>query len=341
MTRPETISVALCTHNGERFLRQQLLSIFEQSLLPDEIVISDDASTDRTLEIVSETIAGVPARSAASRVAVNLLRNPAAVGIVANFQSAISACTGDLIALCDQDDEWVPGRLERVRSEFERRPDLVLLHSDAVLIDGEGEPLGGTVFETLGVDSRFIAAVHGGDAWSVLLKRNIATGATIVFRRSLIAVALPIPDGWLHDEWLTIVAAAVLRVDLIAEPLVRYRQHGSNEVGAQNLSELGRFKRMIEPGTERNARLLERAASLCDRLPSLPGISTAKMGQSVAKLEHERVRSSLRRHRLARVAPVVRELRTGRYTTYGRGPSDAARDLLQPLGSRDYRGDNA
>jgi glycosyltransferase involved in cell wall biosynthesis len=327
VTAEVTISVALCTFNGERFLRQQLDSILAQSVLPTELILSDDGSTDSTGAILQSSIDA--ARGGAVRVTV--LRNTTPIGTVANFQRAIEACTGDLIVLCDQDDVWRPDRLEWMLSQFDSRADLLLLHSDADLIDAEGAALPGSLFEALGVGSSTQRRVHAGGAWKVLLRRNIVTGATTALRRSLASVALPVPDGWLHDEWLAIVSAATGRMDLTSERLIGYRQHGNNQIGVQALDISGKIGRMLETGSARNARLLARAASLAARLPDLPGVSPAKIADAKAKLVHEQVRSRLGRRRLPRAGHVLRELWTGRYRRFGRGLADAARDLLQPL----------
>jgi len=327
VTGAATLSVALCTHNGERFVRQQLSSIFAQTVLPAEIVISDDASSDDTLAIVAE----VTREASATSVTVIVRHNAVALGVVANFELALRATTGEFVVLCDQDDEWMPDRLELILAEFARRPELVLLHGDAELIDANGASLGGTLFQALDIDARMVELAHAGSEWELLLRRNIVTGATTAFRRSLLALALPVPEGWLHDEWLAIVAAATSRIDLTSDRLVRYRQHGTNQVGVRQLSIVGKLRRMLEPGSDRNARLLVRAASLESRLGMLPGLTPERAEAVANKLVHERVRSELGVHRITRVAPVLREYRTGRYARYGRGAADAVRDVLQPL----------
>ena len=326
MTGAITVSVALCTHNGELFVAEQLESIFAQTVIPDEIIVSDDGSTDGTLAVLDRA---VTARTGGPRVTV--LKNATPIGVAANFQKAIEACRGDVIVLSDQDDVWEPGRVAALVAEFERRPELTLLHGNALLITADGRALPGSLFEALGVGVGFQRLVHSGHAWRVLVKRNIVTGATASFRRSLADLALPVPAGWLHDEWLAIIAAATGVVDLTDSRLIRYRQHDSNQVGVQTLTVSGKFGRMIEPGRERNARLLARAVSLEERLPGVPGVDATKRGDAAQKLVHERMRAALTRSRARRILPVLRELLTGRYNRFGRGVADAARDVLQPL----------
>jgi glycosyltransferase involved in cell wall biosynthesis len=326
-----TVSVALCTHNGEHFLREQLESIFSQTVLPTEIVVSDDASSDSTVVLVNDATSTFQAIHEGQFVRVVLLRNPHPLGIAQNFARAIEACTGDVILLSDQDDVWHPTRVERTLAEFGARPELTLFHSDAELVDESGESLRHSLFEAIGVDRSIRATVHDGRAFDELVKRNIVTGATASFRSVLAQQALPIPPGWLHDEWLAIVASAIGVVDLTDERLIGYRQHGKNAIGASKLSFGTKTGRMLETGSERSARLLVRAMSLTDRFRDLPGVSTLHVEAVAEKLEHERMRSRLSHHRLARVFPIAREVTTRRYARFGRGILDAVRDLLQPL----------
>lgn len=319
------VSVALCTHNGDRYLATQLRSIFAQSVAPKEIIVSDDASADSTVELVERL------RGEGAPIEVRLLRNSEPLGVTANFELAIAAASGDFVALCDQDDVWHPRKLERMLRAFDSRPDLVLVHTDARIVDENGRPSGMTLFETLRVSDAERARVHAGDAIHVLLRRNIVTGATTVLRRSLADRAMPFPTAWVHDEWLAMVAAATGGIDLIEEPLIDYRQHGGNQIGATTLTAGGRMSRLRAPRAERNARLLARAAALAARVTQLsPQPSESAIRGAAEKLAHEQARSALPASRVRRIAPVAREWRAGRYSTCGLGVQDVLRDLVQP-----------
>ena len=106
------ISVALCTHNGARYVTEQVESILRQTLPPDEIVLSDDASTDDTVALVRAALAAHP------NVELRVFENDPALRVTKNFEQAVVACTGDLVALSDQDDIWAPDRLERIAEVF-------------------------------------------------------------------------------------------------------------------------------------------------------------------------------------------------------------------------------
>ncbi|MFC9559114.1 glycosyltransferase family 2 protein [Agromyces sp. NPDC056965] len=321
------ISVALCTHNGERFLEAQVRSILTQSVAPTEIIVSDDASSDSTVALI-ERLA-----MESGSITIRVLRNSVPLGVAANFEQAIAAASGDLIALCDQDDVWHHRKIERMIAALSARPGLMLIGTDARIVDEVGRPDGSTLFETLGVDAAERARMHAGDGLRVLLRRNIVTGATVVLRRELVALAEPFPHGWVHDEWLAIIAAATAEIDLIEEPLIDYRQHDANQIGATSLTWRGRIDRLRTPRADRNARLLARATALADRMPLLsPPASDEALRGAAEKLAHEQVRSALPARRRKRIKSIVREWRTGRYSTCGLGVQDVVRDLVQPAG---------
>jgi len=325
-----SVSVALCTRNGARFVEAQLRSILDQTILPTQIVVSDDASTDRTIEIVESVVARWRASHVEESLDLVVLINDQPLGVTRNFEQAVLRTDGDLVALSDQDDVWLPTRLERMVTEFTERPELLLLHSDAYLVDGTGFRSGGTLFGALDVSQQMITSIHQGSALNVLMKRNVVTGATTIFRRSLLDRAIPFPDGWLHDEWLAVLAAAVGQMDVLEHPLIEYRQHGANEIGATRLSFVDKVRKVFSPGATRNARLLLRAESLAARVDDLSE-SQSLQEMVTEKLAHEATRSSLGVRRLDRLSPILRELRTGRYERFGRGTVDAVRDLVQPL----------
>ncbi len=325
------VSVALCMHNGAAFIREQIRSICHQTFVPSEIVISDDASTDGGLEIASETLRACERQNANRRIEVNILRNPQPLGVTRNFQQAVTHCRGDLVVLCDQDDAWHPHRLDRLRSEFERRPELLLLHSDARLVDAGNRSLGGSLFHALEVQPSELACIHEGRAFDALLHRNLVTGATAVFRRSLLAHALPFPEEWLHDEWLAIIAAAVGRVDVLEEPLIDYRQHAGNQLGARRESFLQKMQRALMPPGNSPTQPTVKAEQLLARMLKLVAeVDVEKIGLVFHKLEHQRFRARLPNNRLARILPIAHEALKGHYARVGRGGKGIVRDFLQP-----------
>lgn len=322
--------MALCTYNGERFVADQLRSILAQTYLPAQIVVSDDGSSDDTVAIVRQVFAQFESERSESSPVLTVLLNAKPLGVTANFERATMACTEDLIALSDQDDLWMPDRLERMVAQFASDPALTLLHSDARLVDDRGNPLGGNLSAAIGFGSWERRRIAAGRALDVLLRRNVVTGATTMFRRTLLASAAPFPAPWVHDEWLAMVAAVVGRVSFLAETLTDYRQHASNQIGAAKPSLADQVSRVREPRAERNSRLLRRAQVLDERLRQMSGVSEHVRELVAAKRRHEEARSALPLARGLRVIPVLVHAAGGGYSRFGRARYDVVRDLLQP-----------
>ena len=323
----QDISVALCTRNGARYLPAQIRSICTQEPLPREIVVSDDGSSDDTLAVVRETIAlcGV-----ADRIALRVFSNTPPLGVTRNFEQAVRACSHALIVLCDQDDVWHPGRLARMAAQFEARPYLLLLHTDARLVDAELQPLGSTLFQALEVQPAELEAISRGDAFSVLLRRNLVTGATTMFRRTLLDAALPFAPEWVHDEWLAAIAAATGRMDVLPEPTIDYRQHASNQIGARRLTLSEKIAKAFAERGDKHVARLHRADALLQRLLQLGDrVPAAWLEAQRAKVAHQRFRAGLPKARPLRVVPILAEAARGRYARFGRGGHAIAQDLLE------------
>lgn len=317
----------MCTHNGARFVEQQLRSIVGQRTPPTEIVVSDDASSDDTLAVVARVVAEID-----SSIRVTIIENGVALGVRANFEQALLACGGDLIALSDQDDVWHEDRLDSLRERFDNSPDLLLVSSNAALVDQNGVSLGHTLFEALEISASQRESLNGGGAFDELARRNLVTGATSMIRRSLLTVAVPIPAPWLHDEWLAIIAAATGELGVLDRVLTDYRQHDTNQVGATRLGIAGKISRLREPRGNRYDYLLERATVLRDRLQLLgPTVPAQLSALAEAKIAHQSARARLPAARWRRVAPVAREVASGRYARFSRGTLDIIRDLVQPV----------
>ena len=322
-----TVSVALCTYNGEAFLQEQLDSIAAQTRLPDELVIGDDRSADSTLALIERFRATAP-------FPVRLLARQVNVGTTANFSETTGATSGDLVFLSDQDDRWVPRKIERMVAEFVRRDDLLALHTNARLVDASGAPQGLDLFTAYEVSSEERDQLRTGHAFDALIRRNLATGATMAVRRSLLQTAMPAPSEWVHDEWLAIIASTLgpAAVDFLDEPLIDYRQHDRNQIGARKLSLREKVVKASEKPGDYYTKQLGRATVLLDRLLSLgPIVAPGRVEQVGDKLAHLRAREALPTNRLARLRPIAREYFAGGYRRYSTGMKSLVRDLLHRI----------
>ena len=220
----QRFSVALCTYNGSGYLPEQLDSLVRQQRLPDEVVISDDGSTDGTCALLEDFRQRAP-------FPVHIRYNSKNLGYSRNFAQAVQQCDGDLIALCDQDDFWYPHKLYRLEQVFAQNPSAGGVFSNGTLRNTASQPVSGDLWSSFGFGSRDQQRVNAGDAVPVLLRRNVVTGMAFAFRRSWGGVLSVMPDHWPHDFWLALCIAAESRLLACPEMLVSYRVHGHQQIG--------------------------------------------------------------------------------------------------------------
>jgi hypothetical protein len=314
------ISVALCTYNGEQFLRQQLQSIQQQSRLPDELVVCDDRSTDQTLVIARDFAATVS-------FPVVIVQNTENLGSSRNFQKAIGLCTGDLIALSDQDDIWYPNRLQRSEEELAAHPQAGLVFSDADIIDDQNRLQRGTLWQRLGFAGKRMRDLLAGQ-FVLLAKHRFVTGATMMFRANLRDRCLPVSPGWIHDEWITLVIATLAELRPIDQSLIRYRLHGAQQVGFQNkLAQRAPGNTLAEKHWGRVAESVKDLQQMVDFLSAMP----PEQGQAVRRAYQQHLqflsfRSALPAHRVTRVVPVLTHF--SQYGLHASGLPSMFKDLL-------------
>ncbi len=220
------ISVALCTCDGARHLGAQLDSLARQTRLPDELVALDDNSSDESVRILEDFAARAP-------FPVTIRVNENRLGPAANFAAAAALCKGDIVFFCDQDDVWREEKIAILSSAL-RQAELkygtdtpILVHSDLEIVDEELSPVHPSFFGLMkfGTEDQDIAD---------LLNRNVVTGCATAVNRPLLDLALPMPRAALmHDGWFALCARAQGAILSIDTALVRYRQHGANQVGAR------------------------------------------------------------------------------------------------------------
>ncbi len=257
--------MALCTYNGAEFLPLQLKSIINQNLPPDEIVCCDDLSSDLTVPLIKSF-------SSNAITQVRFYSNESNVGVIVNYSRAISFCTGDYIALCDQDDIWMPERLASTVQKMKQAEERygvntpLLVHTDLKVIDNEGEIIAPSFIKS----RRLQPEVN--DPLKRLLVQNFITGCTVLINRPLIDVALPIPANVvMHDWWLALVAAATGKIIYESKPTVLYRKHGKNVVGPKGFYDRENLSRLLMSESMENelAGTINQAAALQDRLKLL------------------------------------------------------------------------
>ena len=335
------ISIALCTYNGEEFLSAQLESFLSQTRLPDELVVCDDCSNDKTIEIL-HTFAET------SPFEVRIFRNETNLGSTKNFEKAISLCTGEIIFLSDQDDIWMPEKTAVFETLFVENKEVAMIFSDAEIVDEKLKHL----HESLWFFT-FQKHERSKGFFDVLMRKNVVTGATMAFRAGFRDMFLPVPThipNIIHDGWISLVIAARAKVNFIEKPLIKYRQHSKQQLGINWDSQRNRlFEKNKLRNTEYQKSLLfyenelERLLLYNDILRDFPPFQTEKIQNSIDEIvrinreekieiiKHYKVRMNLPNARLKRLFPVFRELQSGRYKRFSRGWKSAAKDLIESI----------
>ena len=215
------ISIALTTYNGDVFLREQLDSILNQTIKFKELVICDDCSTDSTKEIL------IDYRNKDPRI--KLYFNDKNLGFKANFEKAIGLCSGELIALSDQDDIWLPDHLEKLYTHL---GDKMIVCGDAEIIDKQGKRTSSRL-------SKIKNFYWGKKTYKSLFQfiayyQNPFQGASMMIRRDFLEkVLLPIPAKVkYHDVWFAICGTIYESIVFVDCPITLYRMHGNNASGS-------------------------------------------------------------------------------------------------------------
>ena len=198
------ISVCIATYNGERFIREQIDSILRQLSSDDEIIVSDDGSTDDTISIINSI----------DDKRIRVIEGPRKQSPTSNFECALKASKGDYIFMSDQDDVWKPNKV-KICMEWLQRYDCVV--SDAEVTDSSLNPLYPSLYA--------IMQVRQGRIYNTIWK-NGYTGCCMAFRRNVLEASLPFPkDIPMHDIWIGNVAAYKYNVMFIPDTLIYFRRH--------------------------------------------------------------------------------------------------------------------
>ncbi len=325
------VSVALATHDGQRWLPELLDSLAAQTRLPDELVVCDDASNDGTRAVLDDFAAVAP-------FDIRRVDHDRRQGPVRAFERALAAVDGDLVALADQDDIWDHEKLRLLEAAM-ADDGVSLAFCNADLVDEQGHPRGSRLWAELGFSRRQRRALEE-EGPGPILRHAVSAGCTMVVRRSALAAALPFPSALdlvaapvLHDRWLSLVAACAGEVVAVPEPLVRYRTHPGQATGARWVGwreQAGdQARRSSADVAARAVAGLRKVDALERRLAARPGrVSPGVEAQLTDLRRHLAVRAGLG-PRGRRVRPVVREVLRGGYRRFGAGSASAVLDLVR------------
>lgn len=202
------ISVCIATYNGGKYIKEQLSSILKQLDNSDEVIISDDYSTDNTLEVIKSL----------DDSRIKIFINDKEKGYTRNFENALEKASGDIIFLSDQDDVWMDDKVKVCLEE--------LVENDFVVHDAQ------IVDESLNVTHSSVFEFRNAKKGFIVNFINIKyLGCCMAFKKCVFEKSLPFPGNQYlttHDSWLTLVSEMYFKVSLIRKPLILYRRHGDN-----------------------------------------------------------------------------------------------------------------
>lgn len=234
------ISVCIATFNGGRFIREQVMSVLPQLGEDDEIVVSDDGSTDDTITIFESF----------HDHRIIICQNEGRHGFIWNFENALMKTTGDVIFLCDQDDIWKPNKVETVMAALKNHD--IVLH-DAEIVDKNGKKTG----------IHYSDGLHQRKGFWCNLWKTRWLGCCMAFRRNVLEYALPFPHHIVgHDGWISAVGLAKFDYYYIPDVLMWYRRHGENASTASGESHNSWYYMLIK---KRLCLLMEISRRLFER----------------------------------------------------------------------------
>ncbi len=226
------VVILLSTYNGEKYLKEQLDSLFAQSYQNFEIVARDDGSSDRTLEILRE-------------YGVEIVESSENIGVKESFglllEWALEHSGGEYFMFCDQDDVWSRDKIKNSMVKMEELENsgensALLVHSDLVVVDEELKVVSGSFYEHQRLD-------YKASSFKKLLIQNIVVGCTQLFNKNLAKLCVKIPNGAImHDWWVALVASYFGKIVFLEDKSTLYRQHNSNTIGSKGFS----FKRVLQ-----------------------------------------------------------------------------------------------
>lgn len=333
MSKKTLISIALCTYNGERFLWEQLESLAGQTRLPNELIIVDDGSTDGTLALIEKF-----AQTAPFNVRISV--NTTTLGVTKNFEKALTQCEGDFLFLCDQDDIWEAEKITQMVSFLEQNPSVNVVFSDALLVNETAVSLQQRLWDVVRLRPSQLEKWKKGDSIGLMLIGNRVAGCTMALRRSFLQKILPFPTDvseFLHDTWIAFVASILGQIQFISIPLIKYRQHSSQQVGTRpkNLTALTLRQRLSRPHEEKLTPFQKQHQELnrlYQHLQKVVPNDNKNLKIVAEKIHFLSARASLPDNRLLRVSPIIKQWFKGNYHRFADQDTTLTGIFLTALG---------
>ena len=340
MSAGAQVSIAMAVYNGAHFIEEQLDSFLRQARLPDELVVSDNASTDHTVQIVREFASHAP-------FPVRLCINGRNVGVTKNFEHAIEQSSGDLIFLSDCDDVWHPEKIAVMEQLLANDHNIVIALCDGEIVDEGLHPTGQRIWQschflpTAETERRIanpgiVDPCMGNVNWTCSRRSPFPVfGNCMAFRAIIKPLILPLPDAAIyrkgyHDAFIFLAAicSGVGGIGLVRMPLVMYRQHLGQTAGTGAHPRQSLMARLSGTWTARKQRPRPFLMPIIERFGQHPALQDPRRSYLAEMLRHANTRYTLPQQRLKRIPSIATELLSLRYHRFSNGFVTAARDAI-------------
>ena len=216
------MSVIIAAYHGEKYIGEQLKSLFKQTRIPDEILIGDDSSDDKTFLAVEAVRSHYTGE-------LKYFRNTPRLGVVQNFVHLAKAATGDFIFFCDQDDVWLPEKIEKLAAILEQDSTCQVAVCNSKMMDAELNSLHETLLDGVSDFHKKMEQINQGKGFFPLLNQSIGfSGHNMAIRKDFLYIFNSIPQNCLHDLWLQYCSGFLGVLRYLDEVLTLYRVHANN-----------------------------------------------------------------------------------------------------------------
>lgn len=222
----KSVGIVIATYNGEKYIKEQIESIINQTVKPDKIVVSDGGSSDDTVYICESLLS-------TSGIEHIVLRSNFQLPVRDNFQKGLINCDSDIIFFADQDDVWNRNKLEITLQGFFNK-NVCMVFTNASIVDENLKDSGESLWDSIGykyTKGQYSYRKFSTEFLKILCKHNIVTGMCMAITRELKDFALPFTENSIHDVWLAFLSICCGDVVAISDKCVQYRQHANNVVG--------------------------------------------------------------------------------------------------------------
>lgn len=314
------VSIAMATYNGEKYIEEQLDSIFAQTYKNIEVIVCDDQSLDKTVQILEKY---------KTKYGLEYTINSQRLGSVKNFEQTLLKCSGKYIAFADQDDIWHPEKLTNLVDVIAKK-DLFYIFSNACLIDDKSTPLLGTLWDKMAFSytERRNFNLSNENQIDILLKKNIVFGMSMLFKKELLDIILPISEYHSHDNWISTIASITKHTGYaVDKPLIDYRQHENQVCGANKSSFKDKITNIMHVDSTSYLRELQAFNDMRNQIMRLPiEYDFRKLDDKILHLNNRmQIRES---NVLKKILLIFKEINSRRYNLYSKGIISILRDLL-------------